>query len=207
MKTLALFFALITAAIAVEESVKLPELTVGGKTYKAVTISLTTPCEAKIQHEDGSRLLDAVTLPEELRKRLGYDPEKAAVAAEVMKKDKADQDMKLAIGEIHPIRFWVSKNGKHALLVGTFKKVTRVSGGGSMATSLGRVGGGGYSPSKPNKVTTMEKDQTLAWIDHSPATRDMLVGSEFNARVVKDGTVRINGDKLVTKYKLLAIAP
>lgn len=97
---LAFFFALILRVLAADpEPVKLPELKVGEKTYTGVTLTLGAPNEAKIQHQDGTRFLNPMLLPEELRQKIGYDPEQAAVAAVYQAKVAVDEARKQKLAE------------------------------------------------------------------------------------------------------------
>jgi hypothetical protein len=59
------------------EEEKIPEVkTASGKTYKNVRITNVTPSEVKIFHEEGVARIPFADLPDELKTKLGYDPEK-----------------------------------------------------------------------------------------------------------------------------------
>lgn len=80
MKTLAFFFALMSTLSAKEKplSVTFPEFKFGDKIYHFVTISLRAPNEARISHQDGSRLVNPALLSQEVQKTIGYNEELSA---------------------------------------------------------------------------------------------------------------------------------
>lgn len=200
MKTLAFFFALMLSPLhAAEDAIKLPELTIKGETYKAVTVTLGAPNEAKIQHQDGSRFINPMLLSEDLRKRLGYDPAEAAKAAEIQKAAAKEDAKREAIQALPVTRFWVLKNGKRGLIIGDFK--FEAGGAPAAGTGLSRIGGGGNAKPSP---AAWHRGNTLAFIPHNGETLDLLNDTEFKARVQNDGTVWLTeyGGMRVTKYKL-----
>ena len=87
---LALSLALTVEA---EDPLKLPELsTNNGHVYRDVTVTSVDPAGIKIMHSSGIAKLPFEVLPEELRTKLGYNPEKAqefAAKESVMKQGAA----------------------------------------------------------------------------------------------------------------------
>jgi hypothetical protein len=70
---------------------KIPEITTArGKTYRDVRITKVTPSEVSIAHEAGAARIPFADLPEDLKAKLGYDPEKEKDhAAAVANQEKA----------------------------------------------------------------------------------------------------------------------
>ena len=76
MKPLAFLFALITALFS--EPVTLPEITINGRAYQQVTITMADPATARISHSSGIARVAITDLDEPTRTALGFDPQKAA---------------------------------------------------------------------------------------------------------------------------------
>jgi hypothetical protein len=98
----ALFCAILFGlAQASQVDEKISELkTATGKTYRDVQITKVTPSEISIIHESGAARIFLKDLPDELKTKFGYDPEKAKAHAsaqaksEVLAEKELDEEVK-----------------------------------------------------------------------------------------------------------------
>lgn len=204
MKTLAFFFALMAPCFCIEP-IKPVSFTLRGFEYKNSTLKKLDENTALVVHASGSSRIPINLLSAELQTQLGYNAVAAAKEFEEQQKiDKAAEQQRM-IAAIPYTKFWVSQNTNLGLIVGNFEKV-ETSSGYSAGMSMSRFGGGGSNPSYGSTKTTWERGESLSWIPHTPETRNLLDDSEFRARVLDDGTIRLPEDgKLIRKYKLLAL--
>lgn len=206
MKTLAFFFALVTAAFADApvkvEPIKVASLVVNGREYKQASITKFNVSVCRVVHSDGAARIPMNLLSSDLQKKLGYDPEEERVERENSLIAEAARKQQAILDAIPFTRFWVSENNKDGLIVGNF--TSRTVGGGAITGGLGRVGGGGNVYVSEGK-TILERGYEYSFIPHTDTTKNMACESEFEAKVTHDGTIRIDEDTVVAKYKILEI--
>lgn len=106
MKPLLLFVTLLLPATLLAEDL----MTVGGKKYTGVTVTRVEADGLSISHDDGFAKIPFSDLPEELRKKYGYDPAKAAAAMKQQAEAIAQQRQAAAAAQQKAARDAITKN-------------------------------------------------------------------------------------------------
>lgn len=118
MKTILLAFLVSLAAAVAEEPLKLPDFsTLDGKLYKDVTVKSSDALGIKIMHSTGFARLKFDVLPDDLKKRFGYDPVEAKSAEEYDEKRRKNE-----------IAAATDKNARERFKVEARKALTNVQG-------------------------------------------------------------------------------
>lgn len=108
MKSLLAIFALASSLFAVE-LLHFDSLTVAGREYKNVTVTLDDPLHVRVKHDDGVARIPVELIPADLAKRAGYDPATAEIAKveqdRAAKSAKVEQD-RAAEKRISELRFF-----------------------------------------------------------------------------------------------------
>jgi hypothetical protein len=81
------FFLALTVVAPAEDEVTFDALTVGTNTFKNVRVIQASPVDLLIGHDDGYRRIPLQALPDSLKTKYPYDPQKA----EAYKKQKAEE--------------------------------------------------------------------------------------------------------------------
>jgi hypothetical protein len=203
MKTLAFFFAMMVTGLFGEvEPVKLASLVVNGREYKQASITKFNVSLCRVVHSTGAARIPMKLLSKELQDKLGYSAEEERLEAEIAKKVEMERAEKAYYDALPFERFWVSENTKEGLIVGNF--VSYTIGGGSVATSMGRVGGGGGSYISKGKEV-WERDYKYSFIPHTEKTKGFACEHEFQAKIRKDGTLRLDEQTVVEKLQIIQI--
>lgn len=193
---------LLTVYFSGAAPVKLPTLTVAGRTYTDATLSKADALTATVIHSGGVARVPLEALPAATRIALGYDPAAAKAKLEdTEKKRSAAADL----AKFPPRRFIVISNMDEGLLTEEMEvSEDTYSGGGG---GLGRLGGGGGSDANRPKRYSWGSTGKQAFFGHTEATRTLAKDSEFTARVTPDGTMRINNQDVVPRLSIQRIEP
>jgi hypothetical protein len=90
MRSLALFLILVAFPVMAED------WTVAGKDYHNVKVTSVDPDCVHVTYEGGIGTFNFTDLTPDLRKRFGYDPDKAAIALKARQEKQADADKQIA---------------------------------------------------------------------------------------------------------------
>ena len=174
------------------------------KEYKNCTITLSTPSEATILHSSGVKRVPASYLPENIKKELGFDPEKSknyklkekqkikrAIAYKKKLKDKKNE-----LAKSSKRKLWVESNLKEGLIVGSFITVT--NGGRGRGIGIGPKTGPGYKYQK--------RTYNYIFLKHTSTTQKFPVDHVFTANILKSGSKRISQNTVLDSYKIILIS-
>jgi archaellin len=202
MKTLAFFFVLMVLFLEAGEPLKFDSLVINGREYETGNIVKVDEITVLVTHSSGSARIPIASLSADLQKSLGYDPAAAKKFVDDVEKSERERKERAKLNAIVLTRFWVSENLQTGLVVGNFTEVT--TGGGFIGTSGSRTGNGGGGYFLKGK-TTLERADEFFFIPHNRETRSFVEDHEFLARVLKDGTYRLDSSTVVTKFKLVSL--
>ncbi len=86
-------FILLFSSITMAQEAKRDRLDMpGGKVYLHATIKKINECEVLITHDSGIKRIAIESLPDELKKEIGYDPEKAIILRDKIKNQIKDEN-------------------------------------------------------------------------------------------------------------------
>ena len=212
---------LVLVPVTRAEDEKIPEIkTTTGKTYHDVRVTNVTPAEISIMHESGVARIPMKDLPDDLKAKFGYDPEKAeahvkaAGEAEKQLADAAKQqaEAKALMASAKPGIFLVDRYaGEQGLFVYgyTAEGLNGIWDRYDQQKQLGEK----YVLGKWNIVTTGQGDGVSDWT--APDKTYILIGlpkketyvknSSVGGMFVKAGTVKLSDDSRIPAFRFVGL--